>query len=237
MQLVENTVNNNSGDQALCMFNSLRDVELNDEEEEEEEEGKEEDTGFQDQEKNPGPEINSRPEMNNSRPDSVSETPESKYTNMPGSEHETNASFFSTMKPLPSEVADDLKKGVYETEWTDYGSSVFENWTEHGDNKSDVQTENVEWPVMMKENLIPLKMMSDKSSDCHSCTKRSEKKKKKGLFSCFFGNAYGFEFSIICGSDDLKKKKMMKNKMNRNVNKQNVHLMTLPQEDFRKFYV
>ncbi|KAL8544528.1 hypothetical protein ACS0TY_004920 [Phlomoides rotata] len=229
VQLVENTLNNDSGDQALCLFNSLRDVELNedeDEKEEEDDEVKEKYNNFQDQGKNPGPEINSRPGLIKSRPDSVSQTPESKYTNLPGSEHETNASFFSTMKPLPSEVADDLKKGVYATEWTDYGSSVFENWTEHGDNKSDGQPE---WPVMTKEDLIPL-TMSDKRSDCRSCTKRSEK--KKGLFSCFFGKRYGFEFSIICGSNELKKKKK-----NRNVNMQNVHLMTMPQEDFRKFYV
>lgn len=241
VQLVENSINrtgNENGEQALFLFNSLPDVELTDEDD---------DDDFQDQDKNPGPEMytrpkdtDPRPEMDNSRSDSVSQTPESKYTNMPGSEHETNASFFSTIKPLPSEVADDLKRGVYATEGTDYGSSVFENWTEKGDNQSDLNIENVQWPEILKEDLVPLVVMSDKKSECRSWMKQTENvKKKKGLLSCFFGNAYGFEFNIICGSGDLKKKqRMMKIKMNsRNVNKQNVHLMTMPQDDLRKFYV
>ncbi|KAL0284001.1 UNVERIFIED_CONTAM: hypothetical protein Sangu_2854700 [Sesamum angustifolium] len=48
-----------------------------------------------------------------------------------------SSSLFSNMQPLPSEVAAELKKGFYATEWNDYGSSIFDNWTEAGDKSED----------------------------------------------------------------------------------------------------
>ncbi|CAA2977607.1 uncharacterized protein LOC111408230 [Olea europaea subsp. europaea] len=41
----------------------------------------------------------------------------------------SSASHFSVMRPLPSEVAAYLKKGLYTAEGDEYGSSVFENWS------------------------------------------------------------------------------------------------------------
>ncbi|PIN21654.1 hypothetical protein CDL12_05650 [Handroanthus impetiginosus] len=174
---------------------------------------------FQVEDKNPGARITSKNE-------SICTTP----TNRPESEPETKTvvtscnSFFSVMRPLPTEVADDLKRGFYTTEWNDFGSSIFENWTELGDKTSDdhvVKSKGAQWAM---EDHIPLTTHDKKHR-----TKRSDK--KRGLMSCF-GNAYGFQFSFICGSKLLKKKKK-----NRNVNKQNVHLMSLPEENLRGFYV
>lgn len=225
VQFVDNTIPGNE----INLF-SLRNVEQMEEEDEVQDQNQEGndfvgEEDLQDHEKNPGTKITSKNE-------SFCTTPESKFTNRPGSEPETKTvvtscgSFFSVMRPLPSEVADDLKRGFYSTEWTEFGSSIFDNWTELGDKSDDpgLKSNDVQWPA---EDVIPL--TTDKKPDCHRTT-RSDK--KKGLFSCF-GNAYGFQFSFICGSKALKKKKK-----NRNVCKQNVHLMTLPDhENLRRFYV
>ncbi|KAL3654026.1 hypothetical protein CASFOL_003707 [Castilleja foliolosa] len=161
----------------------------------------------------------------------------SRMTSRRESEHETKTvatsgagSFYSVMRPLPSEVAADLKKGVYIMDWNDYGSSIFDNWTDQGD-KSDDFVENTHWPIV--EDQIPLSTMSSDSRPTggHWKSVPEKKKKKKGLFSCF-GNAYGFQFSFSCGSKNLKKKK---NK-NRNVNKHNIHLMSLPENNLRRCY-
>ncbi|KAL3838367.1 hypothetical protein ACJIZ3_022958 [Penstemon smallii] len=165
--------------------------------------------------------------------DSNSPTLRSKKPDRPEPEPETrtvltsNGSHFSTMRPLPSEVAEDMKKGLYSTEWNEYGSSIFENWTEQGDTSKDerhglLRTNSLKWRA---EDQIPLR--SDKKSGPKHKRSRSEGGNNKGLMSCF-GNAYGFEFSFICGSKTMKKKK------NRNI-KQNLHL--IPEENLHRLYV
>ncbi|KAI3459049.1 hypothetical protein Pfo_015712 [Paulownia fortunei] len=225
VQLVDNTIPGSE----ISLFSMRNDEQLDDEDEVQDQNKEGNDSvweeAFQDQEKNPGAQITS---MN----ESICTTPESRITNRAEPDHETKTvvtscgSFFSVMRPLPSEVAADLQKGFYSTEWNDYGSSIFEDWTELGDKRDDnvEKSKNVQWPI---EDQILL--TTDKKPDVHR-TKRSGK--KKGLFSCF-GNAYGFQFSFICGSKALKKKK----KKSRNVNKQNVQFMTLPEENLRRFYV
>ncbi|KAL0322424.1 UNVERIFIED_CONTAM: hypothetical protein Scaly_2538800 [Sesamum calycinum] len=133
------------------------------------------------------------------------------------------------VQPLPSEVAAELKKGFYATEWNDYGSSIFDNWTEAGDKSEDnvqikPKSPEMEWPA--PEEQIPL---ATEKKVVSTRTRRTNK--KAGLMSCF-GNAYGFECSFFCGSKNLKNKKK-----NRNVSKQNVHFMTLPEENMRRFYI
>ncbi|KAL2227820.1 UNVERIFIED_CONTAM: hypothetical protein Sindi_2140700 [Sesamum indicum] len=141
-----------------------------------------------------------------------------------------SSSFFSDMQPLPSEVASELKKGFYVTEWNDYGSSIFEDWTEAGDKSEDnvqikPKSPEIEWLAPVEQ--IPLTTEKKVVS-----TRPRRTDKKPGLMSCF-GNAYGFECSFFCGSKNLKNKK----KKNRNVSKQNVHFMTLPEENMRRFYI
>ncbi|CAA0814493.1 Calcium-dependent lipid-binding (CaLB domain) family protein [Striga hermonthica] len=145
-------------------------------------------------------------------------------------------SFYSVMRPLPSEVAADLKRGLYSAEWNDYGSSVFEGWTEKGDKRSEelnVGPTDERWPVV-DDPIVCLAAPAEKRFVGGQCRKRVRtENKKKGLFSCF-GNAYGFQFSIFCGSKPLKKKKK---KGNRNVNKQNIHLVSLSEDNRHRYYV
>ncbi|KAL6501184.1 hypothetical protein OROHE_025047 [Orobanche hederae] len=183
---------------------------------------------------NPGP----------ARVTSLSRSPESRTTSRPESEPETKTvatsagSLYSVMRPLPSEVAADLKKGVYSAEWNDYGSSIFEDWTEQGNKSEDLvaKPRNMQWAPVI-EDRTPLtadEILPDDGHRKRRPDKKNNNNKKKGLFSCF-GNAYGFQFSFFCGSKGLKKKK--KKKKNRNVNKQNIHLMSLPEENLPRYYV
>ncbi|KAL0298590.1 UNVERIFIED_CONTAM: hypothetical protein Sradi_6518800 [Sesamum radiatum] len=166
---------------------------------------------------------------------SICATPESRTTIRPELSELQKAlatpssSLFSNMQPLPSEVAAELKKGFYATEWNDYGSSIFDDWTEAGDKSEDnvqikPKSPEMEWPA--PEEQIPL---ATEKKVVSTRTRRTNK--KAGLMSCF-GNAYGFECSFFCGSKNLKNKKK-----NRNVSKQNVHFMTLPEENMRRFYI
>ncbi|KZV39244.1 hypothetical protein F511_24472 [Dorcoceras hygrometricum] len=141
---------------------------------------------------------------------------ERRIVTRPGSEHETenytthtySNSLFSAMRPLPSEVAADMKKWLYSNQGDDFGSSIFENWTEAGGKieKHAAQSKNV-------MSRYDQKVTSNKS-----------------LFSCI-GNAYGFEFSFICGSKKWKSKRDERKK------KQNFQLIGLPEENLRRFYV
>ncbi|KAL0402536.1 UNVERIFIED_CONTAM: hypothetical protein Slati_4283500 [Sesamum latifolium] len=180
----------------------------------------------QDEESIPGLKITSKN-------GSICDTPESRTTIRPESELQkalaTPSSLFSNMQPLPSEVAEELKKGFYLTEWNDYGSSIFDNWTEVGDKSEDnvqikPKSPEIEWRA--PEEQIPLTTEKKVVS-----TRPRRTDKKSGLMSCF-GNAYGFQCSFFCGSKNLKNKKK-----NRNVSKQNVHFMTLPEENMRRFYI
>ncbi|KAL2549427.1 uncharacterized protein Fot_03856 [Forsythia ovata] len=113
----------------------------------------------------------------------------------------SNTSLFSVMRPLPSEVAAYLKKGLYSVQGDEYGSSVFENWSLPGESEDggmkSVTNEGV------KDDQIPL------TSD-HNGKKKSKgfrrrgRSNGKGLFSCF-ANFIGFQFSFICGSKRTKR--------------------------------
>ncbi|XP_073120021.1 uncharacterized protein [Henckelia pumila] len=140
----------------------------------------------------------------------------------PGSDHTTytySNSLFSAMRPLPSEVASDMRKWLYSSQGDDFGSSIFENWTEAAggikiSEKHAAKSGNPKRP----DDAIPVKKGDDVNDH------------KKSLFSCI-GNAYGFEFSFICGSKKWKHKRKNKKK------KQNFKLIGLPEENLRKFYV
>ncbi|KAH6803972.1 hypothetical protein C2S51_032219 [Perilla frutescens var. frutescens] len=173
---------------------------------------------FQGPEQNPGPEIKSKNE-------SCSSTPESLYTSRPESEPETRTitsggSIYSVMRPLPSEVADDLKKGFYRAEAEEYGSEIFENWTEVGDTSEDQgrKPESAKWA---EKDVIPL--TTELTLDCH----RKRPEKKTGLFK-LIGNAYGFEFTFICGSNEMKMKKKK--------NVKRMHQKAFSDESLGKFY-
>ncbi|OIT36490.1 hypothetical protein A4A49_03174 [Nicotiana attenuata] len=113
-------------------------------------------------------------------------------------------SFCSGVQPIPSIVAEDMKKGLYHTgEGIEYGSSVFENWTVPGDKDEEIQSmrsKSLTWgsddQVHMQEHVEIKKKSRPRRHDSDG----------GGLFSCF-GKAYGFEFKLICGSRSTKKKK------------------------------
>ncbi|GER51311.1 calcium-dependent lipid-binding family protein [Striga asiatica] len=186
-------------------------------------------------------------EQDNMNPRLAEDTSISRTTSGPGSEPEmrtlaatsAGGSFYSVMRPLPSEVAADLKRGLYSAEWNDYGSSVFEGWTEKGDKSNEelkVGPTEDRWPVV-EDPIVCLAAPPDNKRFVGGRQYRKRvrtENKKRGLFSCF-GNAYGFQFSIFCGSKPLKKKKMKKGK--RNVNKQNIHLVTLSEDNQHRYYV
>lgn len=168
----------------------------------------------------------------------------------------TNFSMVSVMHPLPSEVAVNLKKGFYTAEGDDYGSSIFENWSEPSDRVGDgLRSKNVEW---LMEDQIPLTKDHEgykaKDHDGHKTktheghkTKDHEGHKTKGhevpkdvrqkrrrshsdgggLFSCF---VKGFEFTFICGSKNLKKN-------GKKVHHRHKIHVNHPDENMRSFYI
>ncbi|KAF7133113.1 hypothetical protein RHSIM_Rhsim09G0133400 [Rhododendron simsii] len=119
---------------------------------------------------------------------SISRFPKSKVT--------TAASISSyMMRPLPSEVAASMAKGLYSTSSSgDLGSSVFENWTVlDGGGGEAARPKAVRW----------------KTDD--EFTPSLPKKKNRsggggGLLSCF-GILCGYECNIVCGAPKSKKKK------------------------------
>lgn len=139
----------------------------------------------------PGPEITPRNE-------SFCSTPETSNTSRPDSEPETRTttsggSDYSLMRPLPAEA-------------TDYGSEIFENWTEVGDmtmtsNETESKAEKGEW----KAEAVSMKAMPAMSElPLDLRRKRPEKPVSKRMFKIFGCNAYGLEFSFICGSNKMK---------------------------------
>ncbi|XP_073019291.1 uncharacterized protein [Primulina eburnea] len=157
-----------------------------------------------------GPETNLDPQIfpsNSEEPTKMDST--SPETN-PGPQIFTSTSELAqtqeeeTMKmpPEPDNTSihgsENVRKWLYSNE--EYGSSIFENWTETGEKSEEVKLE----PKSVKRRLtdedqIPLR--NGKKAGYH---KRGSPE-GKGLLSCF-GNAYGFQFSFICGSKKLKKK-------------------------------
>ncbi|CAA2995891.1 calcium-dependent lipid-binding (domain) family [Olea europaea subsp. europaea] len=66
----------------------------------------------------------------------------------------SNASLFSAMRPLPSEVAVYLKNGLYSIQGAEYGSSVFEDWSLPGESEDGrMKSVNIEG---RKGDQIPL---------------------------------------------------------------------------------
>lgn len=117
-------------------------------------------------------------------------------------------------------MADDLKRGFYRAEAAEHGSEIFENWTEVGDTSEDLgrRPETAKWAV---EDVIPV--TSELTLDYH----RKRPEKKTGLFK-LFENAHGFEFTFICGSNEMRFKK--KKNLNR------VHQRAFSDESLGKFY-
>ncbi|XP_031092735.1 uncharacterized protein LOC115997332 [Ipomoea triloba] len=132
-----------------------------------------------------------------------------------------SASYVSGMRPLPSEVAAGLKKGLYyfPREEDEYGSSIFENWSVPDETKSK-SSKTVSWQVDHKG--IPMAGKDHGSSAAWSSnTKRTKLSKNHrrgrsggGLMSCF-GNALGLRFRFICGSNSKEEKKKKKKEAGR----------------------
>ncbi|KAL8052258.1 hypothetical protein ABFS82_06G198200 [Erythranthe guttata] len=243
VQLVDNTAP--SLESGLSPIRNDEEIDEEEEKEDVQEMKQERFEDFEDEkEKNRGPSSRMT-----SKSGSICTSPDSRITGRPETETETRTgyvtscnSLFSVMRPLPSEVAVDMKRGVYSTEWNDYGSSIFDNWST--DKSSDCHRvveepmDIVEWPT---EDQIPLTTITNDDDKKKTGVHRPRRGagKKKGLFSCFFGSGYGFQFSIICGSKKNKNKNKNTKNKNRNVSKQNVHLVTLPadQDNLHRFYV
>ncbi|KAI8006248.1 hypothetical protein LOK49_LG07G01733 [Camellia lanceoleosa] len=135
----------------------------------------------------------------------------------------TTRSSASYMRPIPSEVAAFMAKGLY----SDVGSSIFENWTVVGDNDENLSS---------KHKVVMWKKKNDDGDqhDRHHLSNLKKKKKKnsksiaEGLLSCF-GITCGYECNIMCGTPKNKNKSKNKN-MNMNMfganhSSENVHLL------------
>lgn len=134
-----------------------------------------------------------------------------------------SASYVSGMHPLPSEVAAGLKKGLYyfSGDEEEYGSSIFENWSIPGETNNNPEetkskaSKSVSWQT--EDKVIPVVGRGHGSSiGGSSNTKKTRLSKHHrrsrsdgGLMSCF-GNAYGFKFRLICGSNSMEEKKKKK---------------------------
>ncbi|KAM7526681.1 hypothetical protein LguiA_016583 [Lonicera macranthoides] len=116
-----------------------------------------------------------------------------------------SGSLCSYMHPIPSEVAAALKEeGLYSIAGDDFGSSIFENWTEGGDLIRSPHSEGMKSKSLTWKSDDPL--ITRKKEDEKRRIHRRSYSEGAGLFSCF-GNAYGFEFTFSCGSKSAKKHK------------------------------
>ncbi|KAA8538971.1 hypothetical protein F0562_025663 [Nyssa sinensis] len=88
----------------------------------------------------------------------------------------TNGSPCSYMRPLPSEVAAALAKGLYSTTGDDVGSSIFDGWTVAGDSDGPPKLKIVRWTDDHTSSTYD-RQLSQKLY--------SEGKKRGGLLSCF----------------------------------------------------
>ncbi|PSS05025.1 hypothetical protein CEY00_Acc20887 [Actinidia chinensis var. chinensis] len=118
------------------------------------------------------------------------------------------------MRPLPSEVAADMAKGLYSTTLEeDIGSSILENWTVVGDVGEFQRTKSkvVRWKNADEYGPAPENNLSKKKSNGW------------GLLSCF-GTLCGYQCNIVCGVPQKKKNKNMK-KFGANQSAANLRLM------------
>uniref|UniRef100_A0A3Q7G3G4 C2 domain-containing protein n=1 Tax=Solanum lycopersicum TaxID=4081 RepID=A0A3Q7G3G4_SOLLC len=144
----------------------------------------------------------------------------------------TAVSFCSGVQPIPSLVAEDMKKGLYQTgEGIDYGSCIFENWTIQGEKDDEIQSmrsKSLTWgsdDQVRVQELVEIKKKPRRRHDSE----------RGGLFSCF-GKAYGFEFKLICGSKSPKKKKDKKHERHKSLpynNNNNNHY----DDNLHRFYI
>ncbi|KAJ8525903.1 hypothetical protein K7X08_002707 [Anisodus acutangulus] len=138
-------------------------------------------------------------------------------------------SFCSGVQPIPSIVAEDMKKGLYHTgEGLDYGSSVFENWTVPGEKDEEIQSmrsKSLTWGSYDQVHVQEHVEIQKKSR------RRRHDSDGRGLFSCF-GKAYGFEFKLICGSKSTKNKKDKKIERQKSFPYNNHH-----EDNLRRFYI
>ncbi|KAM3290101.1 hypothetical protein P3S67_018390 [Capsicum chacoense] len=140
-------------------------------------------------------------------------------------------SFCSGVQPIPSIVAEDMKKGLYHTgEGTEYGSSIFENWTVPGEKDEEIQSmrsKSLTWgsddQVHVQERHVEIQKKS---------RRRRRDSDRGGLFSCF-GKVYGFEFKLIFGSRSTKKKKDKKLERHKSLPYNNNHY----EDNLRRFYI
>lgn len=135
-------------------------------------------------------------------------------------------SMASAMNPLPSEVVTNLKKGFYSSNGNDYGSSIFDNWTEapedsHSQHRNGLRSRSIRWSF---DDKTPL----SKDHEIKSDRPRRKRNSEGGLFSCF---GKGFEFTLICGSSNMKKNR----KHVHNHRPQKYHF-PYPDDDLRRFY-
>ncbi|KAL6977032.1 hypothetical protein U1Q18_025819 [Sarracenia purpurea var. burkii] len=126
-----------------------------------------------------------------------------KLGNRSKSKATTASSSSYVLRPLPSDVAASMAKGLYSASSDEIGSSILENWTVVGYGE--------EMGVAAKQKIVRWKSceFGSTTNDHNLSKKRSD---GKGLLSCF-GIAFGYECNFICGAPKNKKKK--KNKKNR----------------------
>ncbi|XP_059627239.1 uncharacterized protein LOC132270042 [Cornus florida] len=103
----------------------------------------------------------------------------------------------SYIRPLPSEVAAELHKGLYATRGNEVGSSVLDDWTMGGESEKGGKPEIVQWTT----DYVPLKSNRERE--------RSRRRSGGGLLSCF-GIACGYECNLFCGKPSKKKNKKKK---------------------------
>lgn len=143
----------------------------------------------------------------------------------------------SQMKPLPSEVAANLKKGFYSTGSGDeYGSSIFDNWTEETDQEKREEflrsRRNAMWRNIAHDQNHQLIIDHDHDHQESNKKKINPKRRSRsdggGLFSCF---GKGFEFTLICGNSNMKRKR--KGTL---YPRTTSYRFSYPEDDLRRFY-
>uniref|UniRef100_A0A5B7B843 C2 domain-containing protein n=1 Tax=Davidia involucrata TaxID=16924 RepID=A0A5B7B843_DAVIN len=142
-----------------------------------------------------------------------------------GGNGNNNGSFCSDVGPSPSVVAAAMAKGLYPTPMAAVekpGSSILEDWTVEESSveglKSKIERWRMELPALYdrdRDNYQKLAKSTPRRSTPRRTTPRrstphghsrrhTEGDRGGGLFSCF-GNAYGCEFTIVCGANNDRK--------------------------------
>ncbi|KAA8538969.1 hypothetical protein F0562_025661 [Nyssa sinensis] len=136
-----------------------------------------------------------------------------------------NGSVCSDVGPSPSVVAAAMAKGLYPTPMAAVekpGSSILEDWTVEESSVEGLKSKIERWRMELPDYQKLARQTPRRSTPRRSTPRRSTPHGHSrrhtdgggsgGLFSCF-GNAYGCEFTIVCGANNDKKDKK-KNKCN-----------------------